>query len=103
MFQMNEVKSPKKPLIYYYGMALLILVLFNFLAMPWFAQRQILEVDYGAFMDMTARHEIGRVEIQDNRILFTDRTGTQIYKTGPVISRKEGLRKIAFRRSHSSG
>lgn len=82
---MNEVKSHKKPLIYYYGMVLLILVLFNFLAMPWFAQRQILEVDYGAFMDMTARHEIGRVEIQDNRILFTDRTGTQIYKTGLMV------------------
>ena len=62
MFQMNEVKSPKKPLIYYCGIVLLILVLFNFLAMPWFAQRQILEVDYGAFMDMTARHEIGRTE-----------------------------------------
>ena len=82
---MNEVKSPKKPLIYYYGIVLLILVLFNFLAMPWFAQRQILEVDYGAFMDMTARHEIGWVEIQDNRILFTDRTGTQIYKTGRMV------------------
>ncbi|WP_295750172.1 hypothetical protein [uncultured Oscillibacter sp.] len=79
---MNEVKSPKKPLIYYYGMVLLILVLFNFLAMPWFARRRILEVDYGAFMDMTARHEIGRVEIQDN---FTDRTGTQIYKTGRMV------------------
>ena len=82
---MNEVKSPRKPLIYYYSMVLLILVLFNFLAMPWFAQRQILEVDYGAFMDMTARHEIGWVEIQDNRILFTDRTGTQIYKTGRMV------------------
>ncbi len=82
---MNEVKSPRKPLIYYYSMVLLILVLFNFLAMPWFAQRQILEVDYGAFMDMTARHEIGQVEIQDNRILFTDRTGTQIYKTGRMV------------------
>ncbi|MCI8819193.1 MAG: ATP-dependent zinc metalloprotease FtsH [Oscillibacter sp.] len=82
---MNEVKSPKKPLIYYCGIVLLILVLFNFLAMPWFAQRQILEVDYGAFMDMTARHEIGWVEIQDNRILFTDRTGTQIYKTGRMV------------------
>ena len=82
---MKEVKSPKKPLIYYCGIVLLILVLFNFLAMPWFAQRQILEVDYGAFMDMTARHEIGWVEIQDNRILFTDRTGTQIYKTGRMV------------------
>lgn len=79
---MNEVESPKKPLIYYYGMVLLILVLFNFLAMPWFARRRILEVDYGAFMDMTARQEIGRVEIQDN---FTDRTGTQIYKTGRMV------------------
>ena len=82
---MNEVKTPKKPLIYYYGIVMLVLMLFNFLAMPWFAQRQILEVDYGTFMDMTERREIGQVEVQDNQILFTNREGTQIYKTGLMV------------------
>ena len=82
---MNEVKAPKKPLIYYYGIVMLVLMLFNFLAIPWFAQRQILEVDYGTFIDMTERREIGQVEVQDNQILFTNREGTQIYKTGLMV------------------
>lgn len=79
---MNEVKSPRKPLIYYYGVVILVLMLFNFLAMPWLAQRQIREVDYGTFMQMTENQEIGRVEVQENQILFTDKEDTQIYKTG---------------------
>lgn len=79
---MNEVKTPKKPLIYYYGIVLLVLILFNFLAMPWLAQRRIREVDYGTFMEMTEKGEIGRVEVQENQILFTDKDDTQIYKTG---------------------
>ena len=79
---MKEVKSPKKPLIYYYGIVLLVLMLFNFLAMPYLAQRQVLEVDYGTFMDMTEQHQIGQVEVQSNQILFTDRETGQIYKTG---------------------
>ncbi len=79
---MNEVKTPKKPLLYYYGIVMLVLMLFNFLAIPWLAQRQIREVDYGTFMDMTESKEIGRVEIQDNQILFTDKEDTKIYKTG---------------------
>lgn len=79
---MNEVKSPRKPLIYYYGVVMLVLMLFNFLAMPWLAQRQIREVDYGTFMQMTENQEIGRVEVQENQILFTDKEDTQIYKTG---------------------
>ncbi len=82
---MNEVKTPKKPLIYYYDIVMLALMLFNFLAIPWFAQRQILEVDYGTFMDMAERREIGRVEVQDNQILFANREGTQIYKTGLMV------------------
>ncbi len=79
---MNEMKTPKKPLIYYYGIVLLVLILFNFLAMPWLAQRRIREVDYGTFMEMTEKGEIGRVEVQENQILFTDKDDTQIYKTG---------------------
>ena len=79
---MNEVKNPKRPLIYYYGVVMLVLMLFNFLAMPWLAQRQIREVDYGTFMQMTENQEIGRVEVQENQILFTDKEDTQIYKTG---------------------
>ena len=79
---MKEVKSPKKPLIYYYGIALLVLVLFNFLALPLIAKQQIKEVDYGTFMSMTEKQEIGQVEIQESQILFTDKAGENIYKTG---------------------
>ena len=81
---MNEVKTPKKPLIYYYVIMLLILLLFNFLAMPWMAQRQIREVDYGTFMQMAKDKEIGRVEVQktENQIVFTDKDETTVYKTG---------------------
>ena len=79
---MNEVKSPKKPLLYYYGIVLLVLMLFNFLAMPWLAQRQVREVDYGTFMTMTEEGQIGQVEVQENQILFTDKDSGQIYKTG---------------------
>ena len=79
---MNEVKMPKKPLIYYYAIAMIILFLFNALAMPYIAKRQIKEVDYGTFMTMTEDKEIGQVEIQSNQILFTDREEEQVYKTG---------------------
>lgn len=79
---MNEVKTPKKPLIYYYGIVLMMLMLFNFLAMPWLAQRQISEVDYGTFMTMTENQQIGQVEIKDNQIIFTDKENSKIYKTG---------------------
>ena len=79
---MNEVKRPKKPLIYYYCVVMLILMLFNFLAMPWMMERQIKEVDYGTFMSMTEEKNIGQVDIQNNQIVFTDKEGKQIYKTG---------------------
>ena len=79
---MNEVKQPKKPLIYYYLVVLLILGLFNFLAMPWFLQRQIQEVDYGTFMSMTEEKDIGQVDVQQNQIVFTNKEKTKIYKTG---------------------
>ena len=81
---MNEVKSPKKPMLYYYTMALLVLLLINFLAVPWLSQRQVKEVDYGTFMTNDGDKEIGRVEVQDNQILFTNKDDTQIYKTGPM-------------------
>ena len=79
---MNEVKKPKKPLIYYYGIVLVALLLFNFLAVPWLSQRQVKEVDYGTFMTMTEEKQIGKVEVQDNQILFTDKDEKQVYKTG---------------------
>ena len=83
---MNEVKRPKKPLIYYYGIICLALILFNLLALPTLSERQIKEVDYGTFMTMTENGEIGRAEIQEqeNRILFTDKDETTIYKTAMV-------------------
>ncbi len=79
---MNEVKQPKKPLAYYYGIVLVVLLLFNLLVMPMITNAQIKEVDYGTFMSMTEKKEIGRVEIEDNQILFTNKGETQIYKTG---------------------
>ena len=79
---MDEVKKPKKPLIFYYGIVLLVILLFNLIAMPWFAQRQIKEVDYGTFMTMTEENNIGQVDVQNNQIVFTDRENRQIYKTG---------------------
>ena len=79
---MNEVKQPKKPLAYYYFIVLLVIMLFNFLLMPKLIERQIVEVDYGTFMAMTEEKNIGQVDIQDNQIVFTDKEGTKIYKTG---------------------
>ena len=81
---MNEVKTPKKPLLYYYSIALLLLLLFNFLAMPRIAERRVQEVDYGTFMTMAENKEIGQVEVQEteNRIVFTNKDGTAVYKTG---------------------
>ena len=83
---MNEIKTPKKPLIYYYLVAMLVVLLFNFLAMPWLAEHQIKDVDYNTFVSMTEKKEIGQVEIQeqDNRILFTSADGAAVYKTAMV-------------------
>ena len=81
---MQEVKKPKKPLIFYYVVVMMILMLFNFLAMPWIARRQIQEVDYGTFLDMAENKELGQVEVQqqENMILFTNKDNTVIYRTG---------------------
>ncbi len=80
---MQEVKPPRKPLVYYYVIALLVLLLFQFLAMPWLVEGQIQQVDYNTFNSMIENGEIGQVEIQeqDNRILFTNKEGTAVYKT----------------------
>lgn len=80
---MKEVKTPRKPFIYYYLLVFSILILFNLIAMPWIAQRQIKEVDYGTFMTMTEKKDIDTVEIQSNKILFSDVDG-KIYETGKV-------------------
>ena len=79
---MNEVKKPKKPLIFYYAIVLAIILCMNMLVMPALQQMQIKEVDYGTFMTMTNDKEIGKVEVQENRILFTDKEEKTIYKTG---------------------
>ena len=79
---MNEVKSPKKPLIYYYSIVLIVLFAMNLLVVPFLQQMRIREVDYGTFMTMTENKEIGQVEVRDNKILFTDRDGKNIYETG---------------------
>lgn len=81
---MNEIKRPKKPLMYYYVITLLLVFLFNSITMPWLLERRIHEVDYGTFMTMTENNEIGHVEVQDNQIIFTDKNEDKptIYKTG---------------------
>ena len=83
---MNEVKSPKKPLLFYYILVLMLLLLFNLLAMPWMAEHRIQDVDYNTFVTMTENGEIGKVEIQqqNNRILFTKTDGSAVYKTAMV-------------------
>ena len=94
---MNEVKKPNRPLIYYYMIAMIIVFLFNALAMPWLAEQQVKQVDYGTFMTMTENQEIGQVEIQYNQIIFTDKENKQIYKTG--LMNDPGL----VERLHESG
>ena len=83
---MQEIKKPRKPLIYYYVIVLAVLLLFNFLIMPWAAERRVQEVGYETFMEMTEKRDIGKVEIDqsDNEIIFTNKEGDQIYKTGMV-------------------
>ena len=79
---MKEVKSPKKPLIYYYVIVLLVLAAFNFFVSPLLLSRQVTEVDYGTFMSMTEKKNIGRVEVEDSQIILTDKNNDNIYKTG---------------------
>ena len=79
---MKEVKTPRKPLAIYYAIVLLMLLLLNFVLLPWMEERQVKEVDYGTFMTMTEEKNIGRVDIESNQIIFTDKDETQVYKTG---------------------
>ena len=81
---MNEVKRPKKPLIFYYAVMLVLVLLVNAFLMPWMEQREIKEVDYGTFMTMTENGEVGQVELQSNQILFTDKDKTTVYRTGVI-------------------
>ena len=79
---MKEVKTPRKPLAIYYALVLLMLLLLNFVLLPWMGERQIKEADYGTFMTMTEEKNIGRVDIESNQIIFTDKDETQVYRTG---------------------
>ena len=79
---MKEVKTPKKPLAIYYTVVLLVLLLLNLVLVPWMSERQVKEVDYGTFMSMTEEKNIGRVDIESNQIIFTDKNETQVYRTG---------------------
>ncbi len=81
---MKEVKSPKKPLIYYYGIVLLIILIFNTVVSPLLTGAKVQEVDYGTFMKMIEDKDIGSVEIADSEIVFTDKSEEQIYKTGEM-------------------
>ena len=79
---MKEVKPSKKPLAIYYAIVLLVLLVLNFVLVPWLSERQVKEVDYGTFMTMTEEKNIGRVDIESNQIVFTDKEESQVYKTG---------------------
>ena len=79
---MKEVKPSKKPLAIYYTIVLLVLLLLNLVLVPWMSERQVKEVDYGTFMSMTEDKNIGRVDIESNQIIFTDKDETQVYRTG---------------------
>ena len=79
---MNEVKSPKKPLLLYYAIIMIVLIVINSVIIPTIAEMSISEVDYSTFITMTEKKQVGKVQIQDNRILFTDASGDKIYKTG---------------------
>ena len=83
---MEQVKRPKKPLMFYYTIVLIILILFNIIAMPYIKEKQIKDVDYGTFISMTEKKEIKKVELQqqDNTILFTGKDGKTIYKTAMI-------------------
>ena len=82
---MKEVKSPKKPLIFYYGIALLVIVLFNVIVSPLLVKARVTEVDYGTFMSMIEQKKIGNVEVEDDQIIFTDKDDAKkIYKTGAM-------------------
>ena len=79
---MKEVKPSKKPLAIYYAIVLLVLLVINLVLMPWLTERQVQEVDYGTFMSMTEQQNIGKVDIESNQIIFTDKEEKQVYKTG---------------------
>ena len=78
---MQEVKRPQKPLIYFYVAMILAILIFNCLVAPYLARKAIKDVDYGTFMTMTEREEIGKVQIQQNQIVFTDKDESAIYRT----------------------
>ncbi|MDY2809686.1 MAG: ATP-dependent zinc metalloprotease FtsH [Candidatus Faecousia sp.] len=104
---MKEVKSPKKPLIYYYGIALLVILVFNMVITPMLTKSQINEVDYGTFMKMIEDKQIGRVEVSSNEIVFTDKDNTKIYATGamndPTLTQRLYEAGAVFDRNVDSG
>ena len=81
---MKEVKTPKRPLIFYYTLVLAIILLFNLLVTPLLTGNQVTEVDYGTFMDKIDSQDIGAVQVEDTRILFTDKAESVIYETTPM-------------------
>ena len=81
---MNEVKKPRRSLLYYYFIVMLVLILFNTILMPIFNSWEIKQVDYGTFITMTEKGEVGLVEVQDNQIIFTDKDKQTVYKTGKM-------------------
>ena len=94
---MKEVKPSKKPLAIYYAIVLVILLVLNFVVVPWASERQIKEVDYGTFMSMTEEKNIGRVDIESNQILFTDKENTQVYRN-ILVNEDPEMTDMAFQK-----
>ena len=101
---MKEVKSPKKPLIYYYGVVLLVLLVFNLVITPLLLKQEVTEVDYGTFMSMTESKNIGQVQVEDQQIVFTDKDEKNVYKTNAMDDPQltERLYESGAKFSHST-
>ena len=108
---MKEVKTPKKPLAYYYGIVLIVLIVFNLVVTPILMEHQVKETDYGTFMSMIEKKNIGEVEVKDNQIIFTDKDQKNIYKTGLMndpnlrtgyMNVEQYSQKISISRCHRS-
>lgn len=80
---MKEVKEKKKPILFYYIVALAVIFMFNAIARPYYDSKSVKQVDYGTFMNMTEDEKIADVQIEENQILFKDKDGNE-YRTGVV-------------------
>ncbi|WP_444707487.1 ATP-dependent zinc metalloprotease FtsH [Megasphaera elsdenii] len=96
---MKEVKEKKKPILFYYIVALAVIFIFNAIARPYYDSQSVKQVDYGTFMNMTEDEQIADVQIEENQILFKDKDGKE-YRTGvvndPQLTERLHKAKVSF-------